>query len=501
MTRRPTGTGTVRTIRKPTGDAAGRYQALGPRLPGGKRISLYCGPDAAEAGRCADEGARQQGAGEALHLTGTTLRAWLERYLDGRERDKPRSVRAERAAAKHVLGPLTSAPWADDPIDTIGTPAIDEHLVALARRLPGMAKAAKALLSGAFRRAGRKGLVIGNPVSAVELPEVTRTHEPWTWLTAEEQAALLGAPAGEPERLLVTVWLYTGLRSGEILSLRIADVHLARAEIVVRHGSLHGPPKGRRICTVHLFPPALAALRRWLTVLPAYLGRRANSHGLVFPGPRGGSRSTSDPFLHCGTWEGVLEAAGILRRVGADALLSAAHRHDGQVPREHDAFRHSCGAALASGMWTAEPWTTAQIQAHLRHSSQRETERYAHLAPSVVRAKAAQVRGVGYAMEHGEGAIRHDSRDIGAQAWSTAGCQGRAAPAARGAPHAPSVTHQVGEALAKVDGALAACTARDPHAGRRAVEALGVAREALVAVLAEAAAAPTQRASDGRGRP
>jgi hypothetical protein len=153
--KRPAGSGTVRTLRQPTAATPGRYQALGPRDAQGHRTSLYCGTDRAEAERWAAEGARQMAAGEAIHLTGITFRAWLERYLEGREHDAPRSVTTERKAAKHLIGPLTLAPWADDPIDTLGTPAIQAHLVALARRKPGRARAAKALLSGALAAAAR----------------------------------------------------------------------------------------------------------------------------------------------------------------------------------------------------------------------------------------------------------------------------------------------------------------------------------------------------------
>lgn len=473
MSKRPAGSGTVRTIRKPTADAPGRYQALGPSLPDARRpgkrtrVSLYCGPDHAEAERWADEGGRQLAAGEAVHLTGLSLRAWLERYLDAREHDAPRSVVPERSAAKHVLGPLTVAPWADDPIDAIHTPAIQAHLAALARRLPGMAKSAKALLSGAFGAAARVGLVAANPVGSVKLPRQVRTHEPWTWLTAEEQARLLVAPQDEPERLLVTVWLYCGLRSGEILSLRLADVHLDRAEITVRHGSLRGPPKGRKIRTVHLFPPALAAFQRWLELLPAYLGTHRNRHGLAFPGPRGGQRGTDDAFEREGeSWAQILEAAGILR------AGSAAHRHDGQTPRPHDAFRHSCGAALASGMWTDEPWQPQEVQKHLGHATLRETERYMHLAPSVVRGKASRVQGVTHGMEHAASVLRGDSRSSGDSAMSTGGYPALPALPDDSARRAPSVTQQLADALD-------AAARHDPHAGRLLVEACGAALREL----------------------
>jgi len=498
MSKRPAGTGTVRTLRAPTADKPGRYQALGPRNAKGRRTSLYCGPDRAEAERWAAEGARQMAAGEAVHLTGITLRAWGERYLDGRERDSPASTyRTERSAWHHV----EDAPWIDDPIDSLRTPAIQAHLVALARRHPGSARTAKALLSQMMGEAARAGHVVGNPVLAVKLPRLALTHEPWTYLLPEEQAALLAAPLPELDHHLLAVAMYTGMRLGEVLALRIADVHLAAVEVVVRYGSLHGPPKGRKVRPVHLFPPALEALRRWLAILPEWLDGTENRYGLVFPGPGGGARQVGHALERRrgkrGTatartedgWTEALELAGILRNG------SAAHRHDGQVPTPHTT-RHTCGASLASGWW-GEAWSLEQIRTHLRHRSIKETERYAHLAPSAVRAMAARIEGVGVtnAMEHNPRVSSGFSDESRQRTASTSG----AASAAVRVLCAPSVTHRVAEALVRVDAALDAAARKDPYAGRRAVEALGMAREALQEVVGLAVAAddaPTRK----RGR-
>lgn len=467
MTRRPPGTGTVRTLRQPSGDDPGRFQALGPRGANGHRASLYVGPDRAIAEAYANEAAAQMVAGAAPHLTGITLRAWLTRYLDGREQDASAgTAKAERKAAKHIY----SAPWIDDPIDSIRTPEIDEHLVALARRLPGMARSAKALLSGVFAAAARKGLVAGNPVGAVKLPRQVRTHEPWTYLLPDEQAALRAAPTSAIDRALVTAWLFTGLRAGEILSLRVADVHLDRDEIIIRYGSLHGPPKGRKIRTVHLFPPAAEALRAWLPLIPAYLDGHANRYGLVFPGPKGGARDAGHPFRReedgerCDGWTEMLERAGILR----DG--SAAHRHDGQAPAPHDAFRHTCGASLASGWWTSEPWQTAEIQAHLRHATIAQTERYAHLAPSVVKAKASRV--LGYAMVTPDRVPSGETRGARVLHLASRGSPGLPALPVENAIHAQSVTKSAADLCRE---ALDAAASGDPHAGRRLIEACGAA--------------------------
>jgi site-specific recombinase XerD len=52
-------------------------------------------------------------------------------------------------------------------------------------------------------------------------------------------------------------------------------------------------------------------------------------------------------------------------------------------------FRHTCAAALVSGMW-ARRWTLEEVKGLLGHESITTTERYAHLADSALRQAAAE---------------------------------------------------------------------------------------------------------------
>jgi integrase len=63
-------------------------------------------------------------------------------------------------------------------------------------------------------------------------------------------------------------------------------------------------------------------------------------------------------------------------------------RHDGRHVRWHD-LRHTCASSLVAGWW-GRRWTLQEVQAYLGHSSITMTERYAHLAESVVKDAARE---------------------------------------------------------------------------------------------------------------
>jgi hypothetical protein len=164
----------------------------------------------------------------------------------------------------------------------------------------------------------------------------------------------------------------TGLRAGELLCLRLADLHVdgANHRVVVRYGSRRRAPKSRKVREVPLFGMALRAAREWLPQLAAYAPR--NPDGLVFPGPSGGFIKVS----RVPDWQAWLLAAGIERRV-----------------RWHD-LRHTTGASLVSGWW-GRAWTLIEVRDLLGHHSVKMTERYAHLGPTALRAAADGTNGGG----------------------------------------------------------------------------------------------------------
>lgn len=297
-----------------------------------------------------------------MHLIspgGVTLRGIANDFLDARERDLGRAIQPDRSRWRiHVA----KAPFYDVPIRAITRRVVREW----AKRLPLSRSGALlvvSVLSQAFEWAIDAGNVDENPARGVRLPRRTATHEPWTFLDPEEQRRLVSA-VPEPQRWLVLFALGTGMRKGELWGLRLADLHLDVAEphVVVRHGTLHGPTKGRKIRILQLAPSIAEAGRRWLESLPAYLGPHANPLGLVFPNHLGSHRRTDRP---AGWWDWV-KAANL-----------------GRPFRFHD-LRHSCGASLVSGWW-GRAWTLQEVRDYLGHSTIRMTERYAHLGPTALK--------------------------------------------------------------------------------------------------------------------
>jgi len=341
-------------------------------------------------------------------LTGTTWRAFGVTFLAGRELDGVRGIRTERSRwATHI----DTAPFADDPVDALATPTVDawvkqlqRKMTATPRRTPTKlsrktVREALRLLSMACERAMVLGLMAWNPCAPIKVRSEARTHEPWTYLLPAEQTALLTCPAiPETDRLIMGVALGTGLREGELFSLRLRDVRLDgdHPEIVVRLGSKHRGTKSGKVATIPLFDLGLASMRRWLALLPDYTrdanGTTRNPDGLVFPGKHGGHRGAGKN-LHVGRTvtgaDGKRKAVKIdvFREHLAAAGIVAAQRHDGRLPRWHD-LRHTCASSLVAGWW-GRPWSLPEVCAYLRHSSIVVTQRYAHLGQTALRDAAA----------------------------------------------------------------------------------------------------------------
>lgn len=240
----------------------------------------------------------------------------------------------------------------------------------------GVSYARQALthLRSAFQWALDSDRLESNPAHDARIPKrPAPIEEPWTYLQPEEQDALLSCEE-VPEELRVQIGfaIGTGLRMGEQLALRLADLHVTGPEprVVVRYGSRKRAPKGRRIRTVPLFGLGLRMAKRWLELLPAYCPTKTNEFGLVFPGPKGGFQKVS----RVAGWKAALVSAGITRRV-----------------RWHD-LRHTCAASLISGWW-GEPWRLEEIRELCGHHSIRMTERYAHLGKTALKKAADRTTG------------------------------------------------------------------------------------------------------------
>ncbi len=219
-----------------------------------------------------------------------------------------------------------------------------------------------ACMRTALNAAVTQRLILVNPCLGVKLPRMHR--EEMLFLTADEVRALADKITPYYRTLILTA-AYTGLRAGELLALRRADVDLLRGVVQVRralkevNGHLYfGPTKTHAHRTVSL-PRFLrdefdAHLSR---PLPGGNGPEA----LVFPGPQGG------PLRH-GNFYGRHYKPAVRA-----ALPAAKHGL-----RFHD-LRHTCVSLLIAAGVHAKA-----IQERLGHSSIQITmDRYGHLLPSL----------------------------------------------------------------------------------------------------------------------
>lgn len=355
---------------------------------GGRRVTLTA--DSRESAEELRRGALAELLdGNLAPVGGVTLRSWGPGVLDARELAGGRNRRTEWSLwRRHLL----TAEFVDWPLANIRPRDVRAWVAALQKKRSGRVrkgqraglldrgtvKHALDLLRKILEAAVLDELIPSNPAADVKPPaSVTRPDEPWTYLTPEEQIRLLTCPAVPGwGRLMIAVALGTGVRQGELWNLELRDVHVDHdtPHLVVRFGSRGQTTKGGRMRVVPLFGLALEALRQWLALLPTFV--RTNPEGLAFPTERGCRRQRSKAPKG---WVAWLRAAKIGRPV-----------------RWHD-LRHTCASSLLAGWW-GHRWTLEQVRDLLGHRSVTTTERYAHLAPSVL-AEAASRTDLGRSRE------------------------------------------------------------------------------------------------------
>lgn len=362
---------------------------------GGKPKGLGTYSDRAEAESVLAGWRALQAAG-AVETGGTTLLKYGAKWLDRREIRGHRNSATDRSRWEtHVA----RARFADWPLPNIGRRDVRQWVEELEVTRAADKRGKRSLSSSTVRHclnllrtclqsAVDDELLERNVASGLR---VAKRVDPdaWTYLLPDEQSALLTCPAiPRPERLIIAVALGTGLRQGELWNLELSDVHAGEDEpapfVFVRWGKKGKPPKNGKTRRVPLFGIALVAMREWLAGLPAYTRSRRypggdNPHRLAFPTARGCRRGYGKPPRG---WRAFLVAAGLVPE----------RRHDRRSVRWHD-LRHSCATSLLCGWWGGEPWTLDRVRDVLGHSSVTVTERYAHVAPGELAARAAATPG------------------------------------------------------------------------------------------------------------
>lgn len=337
----------------------------------GKRVTLRSGISTrAEAERFAQVVSAESSEAFA-DPAALTLASWGLLWLDRREADGVRGIRQERSTwARHVADSALAAM----PLDAISAPNVVDWLdtVRRSRRAhatryahgveveetsepvsPQTAKHALRLVRGALNDAVLRGILSASPAAAVKMPRTRRplasddgdSDGAWTFLSEQEIARVTALP--EKRRPLFVVAIYTGLRLGELLDLRWADVDLERDRVRVRRS------KNGKSRVVPLLPEARAALElAW-----SRRTTRQRTSPLVFCRPDGGAFATG----YDGGW-----------------AVRWRERVTSRPVRFHD-LRHTCASHLVLGTW-GRALRLDEARAWLGHSSIVVTQRYAHLA-------------------------------------------------------------------------------------------------------------------------
>jgi integrase len=189
------------------------------------------------------------------------------------------------------------------------------------------------VLRAALNQALRWGTVARNVATLVDAPRAVPAERPV--LTIAEAQTLLQATCTGRWGPLWCVALLTGLRRGELLGLRWADVDLDKATLRVtgalsRDRTRTLPKTSRALRTVPLAPPVVAALRaqrQWARVARVAAGADWADTGYVFTTPTGGPLRGDNVHR---AWDRTLARLGLppvrfhdLRHTCASLLLAA----------------------------------------------------------------------------------------------------------------------------------------------------------------------------------
>jgi integrase len=353
-TRRAKGTGSLVT----RGDGRlGCYVTVA-----GQRVYAWCPADDNTGRRQEAELRRLLNDRDAHRLSPDarqTLADYLTHWLASRTTLAPTTRVSYQAAMTHQILPRLGQRHLAD----LTPLAIEAWLMRLAATHPGAAVKAKAILSSALTDAVRLGLLPSNPARSARLVQPPSPARPL--LDAVEVQRLLDAAAVERLGALVVCAALLGLRRGELLGLRWADVDLDARRLVVAvqrryevgHGMVEATPKADSRRVLVLPVSVVGALRRHACLQAterARAGRDWRDHGLVFANTRGAPH-----------WQD--HTSRLLRRVLIRAGLPHRRLHD---------LRH----AIITYLLHAGA-SIAEVQQVVGHRSLVSTARYAHGLP------------------------------------------------------------------------------------------------------------------------
>jgi integrase len=307
--------------------------------------------------------------------TGAYLDAWLAGSV--RLRCRPRTADSYADTAERYIKPaIGNVPLAKLAPEHVARMLADLTNRGSGRRLsPTTVRYAHAVLRVALGRALKSGQVARNVAILVDAP--ARVDHEISPLTVDQVATFLDAIEGDRLRALYVAAIGTGLRQGELLGLRWADVDLDAATLAVRHTL--------QISTRTLADPKTDRARRTLS-LPAEVLDALRDHRRAQIAERlvAGTRWVDGDFVFVTRQGRPLMARNVLRSLHA-------HLERAGLPRQrfHD-LRHAYATLLLE-----DGEELGVISRTLGHSQIATTaDVYAHLTPAMLERTAARMDGV-----------------------------------------------------------------------------------------------------------
>jgi integrase len=190
---------------------------------------------------------------------GDAARAWLA-YVEHERARAPSTVRDYRDT---VNGSILEHFGKDKPLTSIERDDIDEFRLALLERVSRRtAQKTLVLLYGMLKYAKRRRWIIDNPAEDAERVTVKRRTE-FAVLSPLEVHDVARCAASDEQGAVITVAAFTGLRQGELRSLRFRDVDFVNRLVHVRRSVSAGEedtPKSGKARSVPLVDQAGKAL-------------------------------------------------------------------------------------------------------------------------------------------------------------------------------------------------------------------------------------------------
>jgi integrase len=289
----------------------------------------------------------RRGTLPGLVRTGATVGHACDEWLRHAEHErqlKPSTIASYRSSVEAFFRPA----FGDTPLEKV-TPAMIERWRAslLEGRSPRTVNKLLTELHGVMERARKVYGLRSNPVADVE-KLAQRYSGDFAFYSPEEVMALTRAAESDQDGAIFLTAAFSGLRMGELLALRWADVDFAAETIRVRASYSYGhltPPKGGKVRSVPMVEQVAAVL--------AKLGQRErfmDADDLVFPGIAGDHLDGS-----------------ALRRRYKDAIKRA-----GVTPLRFHDLRHTFGSLAINRA------SLVQVQHWLGHADIQTTSRYLH---------------------------------------------------------------------------------------------------------------------------